>query len=351
MPPLMFPLEEVWQKPLDDTPATALAFDETHAYVPEANGHLAAYALVTGEVLWQVALAPTIAPVTGGGQVFVATAHALAALDARDGHELWREPLEHPLVSALTWDTGWLVGGTADGELLVWRARDGALLWHLDLGAPMSAAASIGGTRVYVPLTDGRLVCLDLTSGRRFWTDRLGGPPTEALPLGDWLFVGSDDNSFYCLSTETGDQRWRWRTGADIIGAAVVDEQRVYFVSLDGLLRALDRASGRLQWQSPLAIRPATGPMMAGRSLMVAGVDPTIPAYLMTTGEAEGGVKMGGELAAPPHVTPWGFTIGPSLIVVTRSRTGEPQIQALARSLEPALAPFTELPGTTLTGH
>lgn len=350
-PPLIFPVEQIWQTTLDNTTVARPGFDATQAYVPEIDGHLAAYALATGTRQWRVDLATSIAPVAGGKLVFVATDQALVALRVEDGHEVWRQPLPHPIAPALTWDAGWLVAGTSDGELMVWRASDGTLLWHLTLGAALSAPASIGGTQLYVPVTDGRIIAFDLPSGHHIWTDKLGGAPAEALPLGEWLFVGSDDNYFYCLGTASGDQRWRWRTGADIVGAPVADLTRVYFVSLDGMLRALERDSGRLQWQSRLPIRPFAGPMLAGRSVLVAGIDPTIAAFDVQDGSAQSGVLMGGELAAPPYVTPWAFTIGPSLIVLTRARTGEPQIQALARSLEPPLAPFSALPGTPLTGH
>lgn len=350
-PPLIFPLQQIWQTTLDDTTGARPGFDARQAYVPEADGHLAAYALATGTRQWRVQVSTSIAPVAGGDLVFVATDQALVALRAADGQEAWRQPLRHPIAPALTWNAGWLVAGTSDGELMVWRAADGRLLWHLNLGAPLSAPASIGGTRLYVSVTDGRLMSFDLTNGHQVWTDKLGGAPAEALPLDQWLFVGSDDNYFYCLSTASGDQRWRWRTGADIVGAPVVDEARVYFVSLDGMLRALERGSGRLQWQSRLPIRPFAGPMLAGQSVLVAGIDPTIAGFDVSDGTAQTGVMMGGELAAPPYVTPWTFTIGPSLIVVTRARTGEPQIQALARGLEPPIAPFSALPGTPLTGH
>jgi outer membrane protein assembly factor BamB len=341
----------MWQTTLDDTTAAPPAFDARQAYVPEVDGHVAAYALATGTRRWRVEASTSIPPAAGGDLVFVATKQALVALRAADGREAWRQPLAQPITPALTWNAGWLVAATTKGDLMVWRAADGSLVWHVSLGAPLSAPASIGGARLYASVTDGRLISFDLTTGQQIWTDKLGGAPAEALPLGDWLFVGSDDNYFYCLATASGDQRWRWRTGADIVGAPVADEARVYFVSLDGLLRALQRDSGRLQWQSRLPVRPFAGPMLAGQSVLVAGIDPTITAFAVKDGTPQSGVLMGGELAAPPFVTPWAFTIGPSLIVVTRARTGEPQIQALARSLEPPLGPLTALPGTSLTGH
>ena len=72
----------------------------------------------------------------------------------------------------------------------------------------------------------------------------------------------------------TGQIDWRWRTGGDVLGTAVVDARRVYFVSFDNILRALDRRSGAQRWKRPLPFRPLTGPLMAGATIITSGVTP-----------------------------------------------------------------------------
>ena len=93
---------------------------------------------------------------------------------------------------------------------------------------------------------------------------------------------------------------WRWRTGADVIGVPVVDDARVYFVSLDNVLRALDRESGAQRWKRALPLRPTRGPVAAGATLLVSGLSPTLRAFNMKDGAPAGEVAGGGELAAPP---------------------------------------------------
>ncbi|HVB38386.1 MAG TPA: PQQ-binding-like beta-propeller repeat protein [Vicinamibacterales bacterium] len=345
-------MQRIWSADLDHDFAAPPGFDGLQAYVPETDGHLVAYILVNGKPRWSIDLATRTTPAAGDHLVYVATAGAVVAVSADDGHEVWRVPLNGTLTVPLTWDAGWLIAGTSEGELWAWRAQDGQPVWHVSVGAALSAPATLGGDRLYVPLVDGRLLALNLQTGSRLWTDKLGGAPTEVLPLDSRLFVGSTDNYFYALKTENGEQDWRWRTGADIVGAAVVDRRRVYFVSMDNLLRALDRDSGRLQWQQPLPMRPASGPQLAGSLAIVTGVYPSVvPAFNVADGKPAGTLQLTGELVGPPHVTPWGFTLGPSLIVATRTLGQPAQLQALARALEPPLAPFTALPGTTLTGY
>ena len=89
-------------------------------------------------------------------------------------------------------------------------------------------------------LDNGLVLRLEIETGRSVWERRLGAAATTGVPYDDRLFVGSADNFFYSLSSEDGDVKWRWRTGADIIGTAALDATRVYFVSLDNVLRSLD---------------------------------------------------------------------------------------------------------------
>ena len=190
--------------------------------------------------------------------------------------------------------------GDRSGTLLVLRGLDGQLIWHRDLGAPLSAPPALAADRVYAPAKDGRIVALRLDTGEPIWERRIGGVPSEMLALDDRLYVGSDDNFFYCLTARTGQIDWRWRTGGDVVGTPVVDERRVYFVSFDNILRALDRRSGAQRWKRPLPFRPITGPLMAGEMVIVTGVAPPLNAYLTKDGTPGGDVISKARSRRPP---------------------------------------------------
>ena len=95
---------------------------------------------------------------------------------------------------------------------------------------------------------------------------------------------------------------WRWRTGGDTVGMPIADEHRVYFVALDNILRALNQISGNQHWMRPLPFRPSSGPVKAGRTLVVAGQAPTLRGYNVADGTAAGEIQTPPEPAAPPHV-------------------------------------------------
>ena len=335
----MFPLEQMWSVDLG-APAAWPAYDATQAYVPVRDGQLVAISLATGRVRWTADQPTQLPPATGDRSVFVASGESIHALDTGSGVTRWRMNLDSSISAPLFWDTGWLIAALENGDLLALRDRDGQEIWRSQLPGSVRIPPSIAGERLFVPLEDGRVVGLDLNSGEPVWEQTLGGSPARILALDD-LFVGSTDNFFYCLSQRDGSVKWRWRTGADIIGPATVDEDRVYFLSLDNVLRALDRDTGVQRWTRPMPTRAATGPLPTGSVLLVSGVSPEIRSYRLIDGEPAGIYRAPAELAAPAHVVRHPLPEGPRLVILT----GEGQLVGLRRGPGPSLVALDYLPG------
>ena len=347
-PPRLFPLRLVRTLALNSALSMPPAFNESRGYFPIEGDRLAAYELDTGKELWTVPARTQSRPAAGEGLVFIAQPEALAALRETDGSEAWRLPLTDRLAAPLVWDNGWLIAATASGSLLALRAVDGTLIWQRDLGSPVSAPPALAADRVYAPAKDGRIVALRIDTGEPRWERRIGGEPSEMLALGDRLYVGSDDNFFYCLTARTGEIDWRWRTGGDVVGTAVVDARRVYFVSFDNILRALDRRSGAQRWKRPLPFRPLTGPSMAGAAVITSGVTPPLRAFLTKDGAPGGEIALEGEVAAPPYVLT-GSRL-PLLVVVARDIAKGTTVTIFTREFEPPVVPIAPLPNIVPMG-
>lgn len=298
--------ESRWKLTLPDSPSAPAAYDPTQAYIPLRNGTLVAVALTDGRILWTAGVPTVLRPATSDALLFVAGEKEIFALDVTDGRERWRVAIDTANVAPL-FAAGWLFVGTTNGSLVAFRASNGELLWKLDMGAPLSGLPAPSGPSLYLPLRDGRLMAADVQTGQAQWTRKLAGMPAEILALDDRLFVGSDDNYFYCISAKDGGIKWRWRTGGDIVAPAVVDEARVYFMSLDNVLRALDLYNGSQRWQRPLANRTMGGPLRSGSLIVVAALAPQLQAYQRIDGKPAGtspvpeGDELSSTLAAPPH--------------------------------------------------
>ncbi len=300
VPPLA--LVAAWTVTLPAPAAATPASDAERAYVPLRTGALVALALADGAVAWSVEAAEIVgAPETGDGLVFVAGPHRVEAIDARTGAPRWRAETSSAVGAPLFWDNGWLFAVTDLGEATMFRGATGDVLWKQLVGPPAKARPSAADGHVYVLLDDGRVVALALETGVAVWENKLPGRPSSIRPLDDRVFVGCDDKFFYCLAGDSGKTKWKWRTGAALVGTAAVDDNSVYFLSLDGVLRALDRGNGNQRWKAPLPYQPTAGPYLSERLLLVPGILPEVAAFSAVDGKAAGSAKLAGEAAAPPR--------------------------------------------------
>ena len=310
----LFPLQVGWTTDLDQALAARPTFDDVHAYVPLRNGTLAAVRLVDGVLVWRVEQPTQFSPAAGEGAVVVAGGETLIAFRASDAALLWSTEVGAAVSASPLWAAGWLIALLDNGDVVALRGADGEELWRLPLGGSLLIPPAVGGTELFVPVDDGRIVAVNLQTGRRIWQRVLDGSPQEILPL-DALFVGATDNYLYRLSRRDGHVEWRWRTGGDIVGLPAVDRQQIFFVSLDNVLRALDRDSGVQQWRSILSARPRAGPTLVGDVIFVSGVSPQLRTFNAMTGQSSNVLEAPGELTAPPYVVRNPSEEGPCMVL------------------------------------
>jgi outer membrane protein assembly factor BamB len=277
------------------------------------------------------------APAAGAGLVYAGTDDLIEARAAADGRAQWRRPVKGRVVS-LYWDAGWLFAQTEAGPLVVIRASDGEVLWQKDFGSPLSSGAlpAPAGERLYLPLQDGRVVAVALQSGDEVWTHKLAEPAVGILPVGDRVFIGARDNHFHSLTADDADSDWSFPTGNDVLGLPVLDNRRVYFIALDNILRGHNRNSGSMEWKRVLLVRPFTGPLLSGETLIVSGVAAQLYGYSTLDGKPTGNHEVKGVegeellLAAPPYLASQD-----TLILVTKAG----YVRALGSPATPVEAP------------
>jgi outer membrane protein assembly factor BamB len=345
-PPPLFPAEIVWTHG-----AAALAamprLTSSAAYLPLTGDRLARHELTDGAETWIVDRAARSRPAAGGGRVYIDDGEGIAAIAETDGALAWRTPIERPLAVPLLWQDGWIIAADTDGTVLCLRAADGTILWRHALDSPLHAAPAIAGDRLFLPLAAGDVAALSLTTGEPIWDRRLGGPANDLLALADRVYVGSDDNYFYCLETASGRVVWRFRTGGDVIGRPVADERRVFVASLDNALRAFDRRSGSQQWRRALDLRPQFDLVLAADTIVVTGSTAALEAYRARDGQPAGTLPLPASAAAAP-IAATAAAGAPMLIVVTTDVIKGATIAGIdAKPPAPAAAPQAGDPAPT----
>jgi outer membrane protein assembly factor BamB len=336
-----FPARAMWTLDLNNQLSVPPAYDQERVYFGIDGEQLVAYTLADGAQVWLVSAHPLKQPTLGDTLLFCEEPGEIVARRIVDGSVAWRKPVPDPLSVAPVWESGRLIAITAKGSVVMFRADDGHEFWTRDIGSPAGGVAAAMGDRLYIPTSDGRVVALRAETGEPIWERRLGGGANDILALDERLYVGSKDNFLYCLLIKNGVEDWKWRTGGDVIGMPAVDGDRIYFVSLDNVLRSLHRISGGQQWMRPLPVRPVWGPLKVVDRLVVGGQSATLSAFDLKDGKPAGTLDAGAELAAAPHLVSDSSESVPVVLVVTRDIAKGAVARLMTRRLEPQSDPLT----------
>ncbi len=311
-------LDTRWSVTFASPPSAGAAFDSTTAYVPLRGGELVAVDLDRGAVRWRARLVTTFTPAIGEGLVFTAAGDAIEARDGATGDVRWQTTLSGGVAAPLYWERGWLLASTPGGDLAAFRAADGGLIWRQSIGATLVVPPVPALDRLCLALTDGRLLAIEPAAGTTIWSRHVPGRITGLLSLPEQLVFGTSENRFESADVKSGRERWRWRIGGDLVGTPLADARRIYFVSRDNMVRAVDRRSGNLQWTASIPSRPAGGPFLVSEAVMVPLVSTSILGFAPADGKLVVTIEAAGETAAQPHVRQTSRTSGARLITVSR---------------------------------
>jgi outer membrane protein assembly factor BamB len=345
-PPALFPLATHWTVDLDGPPVANAppVSDADRIYIALRSGSIVARAFRDGAEIWKRPLA-TDRPITmDGNLIFAVSGKAIDAVRGRDGSIAWSHPIAPPSAPLLA-KSGWLIT-VSDTKVTALRAKDGTVVWTRDVGIVYHRPA-IEGDRLYVPTDDGRIVALDLEQGTPIWEHEVPGVPAEPVATSDHVYFGASDRRFYALKAGSGEVDWVWRVGANVLGAPAVDDQRVFFVALDNVVRALDRESGVQKWQHAIRRRAASGPSVVQDVVLLASSSSGEIYAWLTGGHPAGTVPLESTPVVPPDLAGGGES-GARLSVVTGSLAGVWRLSLIAAATEPPPGPLTGMPGKPL---
>ena len=334
-------LDPRWTLSFEGAPAAPAGFDREMAYVATKTGDLIAFSLDDGAARWRIGLPTQFTPATGDGLVFACAERTITALEQRSGRETWHLDLESPIGAPPYWDGGTLFVSTETGELIAIRGEDGRIVWRAPLASPIAATPTTSRDRLFTALRDGRLAAVGIAGGETIWTHALNEPISGMLALQEQLLVGTKANRLHSFSLDRGRARWSQKVGADVIGSPTADEQLIYFVAYDNVLRALARRSGNLRWTRSLPSRPSGGPIRVENVVLVSLAAKAMGAYLATTGAEAFTIPAAGEVTGAAFLRDNVRLTLPRVIAQTR----EGALQGFAPRVEPPPAALADLPG------
>jgi outer membrane protein assembly factor BamB len=241
-----------------------------------------------GAIRWiQSALRPrsSCAPVLAGNTVYVGVedsnfGNQLAALNSADGSIRWGAPLAST-VSSTPVVTPDLICIRDDKSLYALRTG-GSALWQLPIPegeAIVESTPSIANGVVYVAGGDKVFYALNAQSGTVIWRTPLKGVSASSPAVANGaVYFGTNyaDGGIYALRTADGSQLWRVDGGSGGVDSSpVVVDSIVYIGSSQGIVYALDAATGKARWQVAPALSAvmsvATRPLVSNGVVYVAG--------------------------------------------------------------------------------
>jgi outer membrane protein assembly factor BamB len=247
------------------------------------------------------------APIVMGGRVYTMDAvAAISAVDATSGNKIWTQQLKRKSDKASTafgggvsGENGKLYATTGFGVVVALDAATGNELWRKDIGVPLRGAPAVADNRLFIITQDNTVYALSTDKGEELWnqpaiSENAGilGAASPAVS-GDTVVVGFSSGELNALRTENGRTTWQdtlARTGrltalstlTDIDASPVIDRGRVFAVGHGGRMVALELTTGERVWEK--SIGGLSTPWVAGDYVYVVTSDGELVCLLRRDG-------------------------------------------------------------------
>jgi outer membrane protein assembly factor BamB len=286
---------------------------------------------VDGRQVWRADAGSSVtsSPAVAGGRVYVQTRTGeVLALDARTGARVWRArtgpdaPFEWGFESGDTWVSspsvanGSVLVGGGDGYLYAFGAGDGAVRWRMKTGGRVRSSPAVVGGVAYVGSADGSVYAVDVQTGAVRWRfDTLGRSlhsaefgfdrrTVQSSPAvsGGTVYVGARDGILYAIDAATGRERWRNDHHVSWVNTSpAVAQGRVYAGSSDAqFVQAVDAATGRELWRAKADGIVWSSPALAGGTVYVGDGSGVLRALDAATGAERWAYRTGGRILGSP---------------------------------------------------
>lgn len=159
---------------------------------------------------------------SGVGDVYRET--MILCLDASDGKEIWKVPVDLPAWGSANVSNGQVFVGLGNGNyyesdkvkpagaVLCLEARTGQRLWRYDVADGVLDKPALGPKQVWFGARDGNCYCVDRDEGSLVWKQPVGSPSVSAVALArsglgggvTSVYATGSAGKLHCLDPETG---------------------------------------------------------------------------------------------------------------------------------------------------
>ena len=248
-------------------------------YFASDDGIVHALDRVTGSERWTATLEGPVqrGPVAADGRLYLMTdAGAAMALDPATGHTLWTGSVPYESPSEVASDGKALYFGTGDGFLVAVDAATGAEEWRLQ-PSPLTTAVhspAFADGRIFAGTDGGGFVAVDAATHRVAWTGDVQGDTTgTAAVAGGLAFIGTrvDVPTGHLRAFDAKTGALRWMSDVPLLQFPTVANGIAYSATQEGLVAALDLATGAARWS--VQLKGKVRPMAVAGSILYLAAD------------------------------------------------------------------------------
>jgi outer membrane protein assembly factor BamB len=231
-------------------------------------------------------------PVIAGGKLYAVDIDAmLHAYDAASGAQLWSVPIAKGnenknarFGGGASVDSGRVYATDGLGDVVAFDANTGAEIWRVKPGGPLRGSPTIESDQLYVLSQDNQLFALSTADGKQAWsssgsleTQGVFGVAAPAVARGT-IVAGFSSGELNAYRYENGRTLWGdalSRTSittsvsslSDIDADPVIDGNQIYALGQGGRMIAADLSSGQRIWEQNFA--GISTPWLAGEWIFV----------------------------------------------------------------------------------
>ncbi|HEY9017089.1 outer membrane protein assembly factor BamB [Thiomicrospira sp.] len=183
---------------------------------------------------------------------------------------IWQTKYEAEILAGPVFIQDKLLIGSSKGDLLALSPETGQVIWQTQLNSEVISTPVVERGRVFVRTNDGRVVALNLQSGAVIWVADHQMPnlfirgAAPVLVNDDKVYVGRESGFVEALSFSTGETLWDARIATpsgrtdlermvDIQSSLVLDNQRLFVLSYNGRMAAVNPRNGNLSWAKDIS--------------------------------------------------------------------------------------------------
>ncbi|WP_371186686.1 outer membrane protein assembly factor BamB [Thalassotalea maritima] len=280
--------------------APAVAYDKV--FVSSRFGEAYAFDQQTGKTIWSVDLSDiddkrgffddaVSARIAGGAVagydkvVWGSENGDVFALDANSGELLWQTKVAGEVIAKPVFSDNKLIVNTASGVLVALDANTGEAMWKAEQAVPpltlrgiSGIAASSGG--VFVGSATGQVAVYIAETGQQGWAVDIGEPSgatelqrivdVDSTPVvvGDRIYAISSNGNLAAIDLRGGREVWKRQYSS--YRQLTIDDNQVFATDVQGHVYAINRVTGMEEWSNlQLTNRQTTGAVSVGDYVVV----------------------------------------------------------------------------------